>query len=204
MTTLEQKPRVHRTLRADWPDSLYSRKVPCLKITGAVTKFLFKSKFPIPVSRWKLYSCFFPPHAESHFLSKVYYTHATSRYIRMTSLIFWIKLLCLASTSAAGSSSNITEEKTNSLDILLGIRRKELRISFIGLKPFITYNPIGGSDFLVLNLLAKKYGFIPKLIPEVRYDDVEVNGTILHGSIHRVSSAYFHGTHYISLQIKCL
>ena len=110
----------------------------------------------------------------------------------MATLIFWFKFVCQAITSAAGFSSGIIEEKFNVLNFLKNIRGKELRISFIGLKPFITsYNPIGGSDFLVLNLLAKKYGFILKLIPEFRYDDVEVNGTILHGSINRVRGTYF-------------
>ena len=44
------------------------------------------------------------------------------------------------------------------------LQGKELKISFIGPEPFVTYNPVGGSDFLVIKLLAKKFGFLPKLL----------------------------------------
>ena len=42
---------------------------------------------------------------------------------------------------------------------------KVLKISFIGVPPFITYNPVGGSDFIVMRILANKFQLIPKYIP---------------------------------------
>ena len=42
---------------------------------------------------------------------------------------------------------------------------KTLNVSFIGHPPFITYNPVGGSDLIVTNLLAKKFHFIPHYLP---------------------------------------
>ena len=42
---------------------------------------------------------------------------------------------------------------------------KSLPISFIGTYPFITYNPIGGRDLKVIAALAKKFRFLPNLIP---------------------------------------
>ena len=62
---------------------------------------------------------------------------------------------------------------------------KTLTISFIGIKPFITYSPIGGSDFLVVNALAKKFGFTPKFVAERSYDTVKSN-TSTHGMLFRV------------------
>ena len=43
---------------------------------------------------------------------------------------------------------------------------KILPISFIGPKPYIKYNPIAGSDFLVIKLLAEKHHFVTKFRPE--------------------------------------
>ena len=62
---------------------------------------------------------------------------------------------------------------------------KELKISFIGTKPYIFYNPVGGSDFLVVKILAKKFRFSPKFIPERSYDMVRNNGTT-YGMLYRV------------------
>ena len=42
---------------------------------------------------------------------------------------------------------------------------KTLNISFIGFPPFVTYNPRGGSAFILIAMLANKYGFIPNYIP---------------------------------------
>ena len=69
-------------------------------------------------------------------------------------------------------------------------RGKELKISFIGPEPFITYNPIGGSDFLIVKLLAKKFGFIPQFVPEKSMDAVKSNGTS-YGMVYKVGGAYF-------------
>ena len=41
---------------------------------------------------------------------------------------------------------------------------KTLDISFNGIPPYVIYNPLGGSDFLVTKILAKKFHFIPKFI----------------------------------------
>ena len=62
---------------------------------------------------------------------------------------------------------------------------KELRISFIGSKPYISYDPVGGSDFLVVETLAKKFTFSPKFIPERSYDMVRNNGTT-YGMLYQV------------------
>ena len=63
--------------------------------------------------------------------------------------------------------------------------KKELKISYIGASPFISYSPVGGSDFLVVNMLAEKFKFIPKFIPERSYDLVSSNGTT-YGMLYRV------------------
>ena len=56
---------------------------------------------------------------------------------------------------------------------------KTLNISFAGVSPFIINNPIGGSDVIVTNLLAKKYHFIPI------YKRAKNWGTF--GMVHQVS-----------------
>ena len=62
---------------------------------------------------------------------------------------------------------------------------KIIKVSFIGVRPHIIYEPIGGSDFLVMNILANKFRFKPEFIPEKAYDMVEHNGTSF-GMLHRV------------------
>ena len=62
---------------------------------------------------------------------------------------------------------------------------KELKISFIGGKPYISYNPVGGSDFLVVKILAKKFRFSPKFIPERSYDIV-INNKTTYGMLYQV------------------
>ena len=62
---------------------------------------------------------------------------------------------------------------------------KELKISFIGASPYITYSPVGGSDILVVNMLAEKFKFLPKFLPERSYDLVISNGTT-YGMLYRV------------------
>ena len=47
---------------------------------------------------------------------------------------------------------------------------KTLNVSFIGAPPFVIYRPLGGTEFLITQLLAKKFGFIPKFIPAKSYD----------------------------------
>ena len=54
--------------------------------------------------------------------------------------------------------------------------QKEIKVSFYGPRPYITYIPVGGSDFTVIRLFAKKHGFIPKFIPARSADIVKANG----------------------------
>ena len=65
---------------------------------------------------------------------------------------------------------------------------KSIQISFIGPPPHITYQPIGGSDFLIIGLLAKKLKFLPKFVPEQSYDIVNVNGMTF-GKVHAVGKS---------------
>lgn len=64
---------------------------------------------------------------------------------------------------------------------------KILNISFIGTPPYIVYNPLGGSEFIVTALLAKKFHFVPNFIPALAYDPVEDQDSTLVGM---VSSSY--------------
>ena len=64
-------------------------------------------------------------------------------------------------------------------------RGKSLPISFIGLPPYIKYNPVGGSEFLLTQILAKKFGFLPKFVPERAFDVTKENGSLF-GMVHRV------------------
>ena len=63
---------------------------------------------------------------------------------------------------------------------------KTLPISFIGIVPYIKYNPFGGSEPLVIQMLAKKHGFQANFIPEKAFDLTKANGTA-YGMLHRVS-----------------
>ena len=64
---------------------------------------------------------------------------------------------------------------------------KKLNISFIGPTPFITYNPVGGSAFIVMSMLANKYKFIPNYIPAKGFGIVEKNNTKF-GMLYKVTS----------------
>ena len=55
---------------------------------------------------------------------------------------------------------------------------KKLQLSFFGGRPYITYDPLGGTDFILTRLLVKKHGFIPTFIPAKTLDIVKSNGTI--------------------------
>ena len=70
---------------------------------------------------------------------------------------------------------------------------KEIQVSFIGGRPFITYDPIGGSAFTVTRLFAKKYGFTPIFLPARVQDVARSNGTTF-GMLHRVKIVLV--THY--------
>ena len=48
--------------------------------------------------------------------------------------------------------------------------QKELPISFIGLPPYIKYSPFGGSDPLIVGIMANKFGFKPKYLPAKSVD----------------------------------
>ena len=66
---------------------------------------------------------------------------------------------------------------------------KLLPIFFIGPVPFIKYpkdfDKLGGSEFLVMKLLAKKHKFIPNLRPAKSMDIVKTNGT-QYGLVYQV------------------
>ena len=66
---------------------------------------------------------------------------------------------------------------------------KVLPIFFIGTAPFIKYpkdyGKLGGSEFLVMNLLAKKHKFIPSFRPAKSFDIAETNGT-QYGLVYQV------------------
>ena len=64
-----------------------------------------------------------------------------------------------------------------------------LNVSFIGTIPFITYNPIGGSDILLIQLLAEKFGFIPKFVQEKAKNMVKSNGNN-YGMVYTVSETF--------------
>ena len=48
---------------------------------------------------------------------------------------------------------------------------KTLNISVMGIPPYITYNPLGGSEFILTDILAKKFSFIPKFVPTTSFPD---------------------------------
>ena len=67
---------------------------------------------------------------------------------------------------------------------------KQLPISFIGPAPYVKYptpeNPnIGGSEFQVIKILAEKFRFLPKPIPEKAFDVVKTN-TSTYGMLYSV------------------
>ena len=76
------------------------------------------------------------------------------------------------------------------------LQGKELKVSFIGPEPFVTYNPVGGSDFLVIKLLAKKFGFFPQFVPEISMDVVKSNGTS-YGMVYKVGETYLFITTFL-------
>ena len=66
---------------------------------------------------------------------------------------------------------------------------KELQIFYIGMDPFIQYpkhyGKLGGSEFMVMKLLAKKHKFTPILRPAKSFDIVKTNGT-QYGLVYQV------------------
>ena len=67
---------------------------------------------------------------------------------------------------------------------------KVLNVTYSTFPPFIMAFPRGhGSDFLVVKLLAKKFGFIPKFIYVRITDIVKSNGTT-YGMIHQVRDTF--------------
>ena len=55
---------------------------------------------------------------------------------------------------------------------------KTIPVSFIGPQPYIKYKPtIGGSDFLVLMMLAQKFKFKPDFKQELAIDLTRKNGS---------------------------
>ena len=54
---------------------------------------------------------------------------------------------------------------------------KTLKISFIGSPPYVTYHPLGGSAFIVAELLAKKFQFNPIYNQAQSWDIIEKHNT---------------------------
>ena len=63
---------------------------------------------------------------------------------------------------------------------------KTLPISFIGIMPYIKYNPFGGSEPLIIQILAKKHKFIPNFVAEQAYDRTKLDNGTIYGMVHRV------------------
>ena len=63
---------------------------------------------------------------------------------------------------------------------------KTLPISFIGIMPYIKYNPFGGSEPLIIRMLAKKHEFIPNFVAEQAYDRTKLDNGTTYGMVHRV------------------
>ena len=67
---------------------------------------------------------------------------------------------------------------------------KVFKVFFIGTSPFVKYpkdyGRFGGSEFLVMKLLAKKHKFTANFIPAKSFDIVKTNVTI-HGLVHQVN-----------------
>ena len=65
---------------------------------------------------------------------------------------------------------------------------KKIPISFIGPKPYIKYKPtIGGSEFLVIKMLAQKFKFLPDFKPARAFDVTKKNGST-YGMVWSVSN----------------
>ena len=62
---------------------------------------------------------------------------------------------------------------------------KSLKISFMGHPPHIIHEPISGSDFMIVGLLADKLNFIPEYVKEQSLDILNINGKTL-GMVHAV------------------
>ena len=67
---------------------------------------------------------------------------------------------------------------------------KVLTIFFIGSQPFVKYpkeyGKLGGSEFLVMKVLAKKHKFTPNFLPAKRFFIEEINGT-KYGLVYQVN-----------------
>ena len=62
---------------------------------------------------------------------------------------------------------------------------KTLNVSFIGVPPYVIYNPIGGTEFVITEILSKKFGFIPNFIPARSTDTIKGNQTT-YGMVQQV------------------
>ena len=70
-------------------------------------------------------------------------------------------------------------------------RGKVLNVTWAVTPPFVlARRPGHGSDFLVVKLFAKKFGFTPKFLREEIFDIEKSNGTS-YGMIHRVKDTFF-------------
>ena len=65
------------------------------------------------------------------------------------------------------------------------LAKTTLPITYIGIMPYVKHNPFGGSESLVIKILAEKFGFLTKFVPERAFDVTKKNGTTF-GMVYRV------------------
>ena len=69
---------------------------------------------------------------------------------------------------------------------------KEINITWAGTPPFISWRRPGyGSDFLIVKLLAEKFGFTTNFLRE-HIVDIEISNGTYAGMLYRVSDIYFY------------
>ena len=83
---------------------------------------------------------------------------------------------------------------------------KVLPIFFIGPPPYVKYpknndGKLGGSEFLVMKVLAKKHKFTPNFLPAKRFFIEEINGT-KYGLVYQVNKIE-HNVLYIRITDLC-
>ena len=65
---------------------------------------------------------------------------------------------------------------------------KTLNVSFIGFPTFVIYNPLRGTEFIFTQILAKKFGFIPKYIPATSWDTTSQGNQTTYGMVQQVTA----------------
>ena len=65
------------------------------------------------------------------------------------------------------------------------LAKTTLPITYIGIMPYVKHNPFGGSESLVIKILAEQFGFLTKFVPE-RAFDVRNGLQVTGGMVYRV------------------